>query len=271
MTAATFGNSSLAGQVAIVTGGGSGIGRATCRALAAQGARLVVADRFSEKSQRVAEELSAQGPASVLGMACDVTSESDLDSLVKRAVAEFGRIDILVHSAGLLRAPGSAPLPMAQLSVEEFDLIVNTNLKGTFLTNRAVLPTMFGQKSGQIINVASTSGRKARPLDSAYCASKFGVVGLTESLAEEVRSFGIRVQLVLPDAVDTPLWDQNGPVPVPDWALPPERIAEAIVWMLCLPPDATVGEIAVHPLRVRKRASRSAARTPSSAAEEAGG
>ena len=159
------------------------------------------------------------------------------------------------------------PCPWRELSVEEFDLIVNTNLKGTFLTNRAVLGSMFKQKSGQIINVASTSGRKARPLDSAYCASKFGVVGLTESLAEEVRSFGIRVQLVLPDAVDTPLWDQNGPVPVPDWALPPERIAEAIVWLLCLPPDATVGEIAVHPLRVRERAARPAGRTPTEAKE----
>jgi NAD(P)-dependent dehydrogenase (short-subunit alcohol dehydrogenase family) len=250
---------SLAGQVAIVTGGASGIGRATCLALAGLGVRVVVADRSAEKSQCVADELAGITTTPALGLACDVTSESDLDALVKTTVAKFGQIDVLVHSAGLLRAPGSAPLPLAQLSVDEFDLIVNTNLKGTFLTNRAVLPTMFAQKAGQIINVASTSGRKARPLDSAYCASKFGVVGLTESLAEEVRSFGIRVQLVLPDAVATPLWDQNGPVPMPDWALPPERIAEAIVWLLCLPPDATVGEIAVHPLRARRRASRSAA------------
>jgi NAD(P)-dependent dehydrogenase (short-subunit alcohol dehydrogenase family) len=147
---------------------------------------------------------------------------------------------------------------MAQLTAEEFDLVIATNIRGTFLCNRAVLPVMFAQRSGQIVNVGSTSGRTGRPLDSAYCASKFGVVGLTQSLAEEVRSFGIRVQLVLPDAVATPLWEQNGPVPAPDWALPPERVADVIAYMLCLPPDTSLGEVAIRPVHTRKQRARKA-------------
>jgi NAD(P)-dependent dehydrogenase (short-subunit alcohol dehydrogenase family) len=142
---------------------------------------------------------------------------------------------------------------MHDISTEEFDLVLGTNLKGTFLVNRAVLPTMIRGKQGQIVNVASTSGRIGRPFDSVYCASKFGVVGLTQSLAEEVRQFGIKVQVILPDAVDTPLWDQNGPVRAPDWSLPPERIAEVIAYMVTLPADTILGEVAVHPFRSRKR------------------
>jgi NAD(P)-dependent dehydrogenase (short-subunit alcohol dehydrogenase family) len=123
----------------------------------------------------------------------------------------FGRIDILVHSAGILRPAGASPrISAADGNRRVRCALIDINLKGTFLCDRSpCLQYMMAQRSGQILNIASTSGLKGVAFDSVYCASKFGVVGLTESLAEEVRQFGVRVHLLLPDAVATPLWDNN--------------------------------------------------------------
>jgi NAD(P)-dependent dehydrogenase (short-subunit alcohol dehydrogenase family) len=112
---------------------------------------------------------------------------------------------------------------------------------------------MIAQGSGQIVNVSSTSGRQGRALDGAYCASKAGVIGLTESLAEEVRQLGIRVQCVLPDAVETPLWRQNGAIPPPPDILPPSRVADVIVYLLALPADTVIVNATVAPLRRGRR------------------
>jgi NAD(P)-dependent dehydrogenase (short-subunit alcohol dehydrogenase family) len=248
----------LRSQVAIVTGGGSGIGRATCRALAEAGARVVVADVDREGLEETLAGLGAAPAGPHLGRLVDVCREEDLAQMVSHTVEEAGRIDILVHCAGILRLPGSGPRLMAQTSTEEFDRVVGVNLRGTFLCNRAVVSTMIQQRSGQILNVSSTSGRKGRAFDSVYCASKSGVIGLTEALAEEVRVHGIRVQLILPDAVDTPLWDQNGRLRAPEWALPPERVARVIALMLALPPDTVLENVVVAPLRARKRKTKEA-------------
>jgi len=246
----------LRSQVAIVTGGGSGIGRATCRALAEEGVRVLVADLSRGGLEETLAGLAPAPGGPHLGRVVDVCSEEDLAQMVSYAVAEAGRIDILVHSAGILRLPGSGPRLMVQTSTEEFDRVVGVNLRGTFLCNRVVVSTMIKQRSGQVLNVSSISGRKGRAFDSVYCASKAGVIGLTESLAEEVRAQGIRVQLILPDAVDTPLWDQNGRLRAPDWALPPERVARVITHMLALPPDTVLENVVVAPLRARKRKTR---------------
>jgi NAD(P)-dependent dehydrogenase (short-subunit alcohol dehydrogenase family) len=142
---------------------------------------------------------------------------------------------------------------MAELSVAEWDEVLATNLKGTFLSNRAVLATMIENRSGQIVNLSSAAGRQGRPLDSAYCASKFGVIGLSESVAQEVSRYGIKVHVVLPSAVDTPLWRQNGPVPRPDEILPPDRVAELIVHLLTLPEDTILFEPVIAPFQSRRR------------------
>jgi len=112
---------------------------------------------------------------------------------------------------------------------------------------------MMKQRAGEIINLSSTSGQKGRAMDSVYCASKFGVIGLSDSLAEEVRQYGIRVQTVLPDAVRTPLWDQNGPIGAPEYALMPERVADLILFMLQLPSDTIMENVIVSPFRSGKR------------------
>lgn len=229
-----------------MTGGASGIGHATCLRLAKLGAKVAVADINEARVQAVVEELK---PAEAIGVKVDVRSEAAVEAMVRTVEEKFGRIDILVHSAGILRAKDSGPKMLTDMTAQEMNDVVDINLKGTFLCNRAVVPVMVKNRGGQIINIASTSGRVGRALDSMYCASKFGVVGLTESLAEEVRKYNIKVFLLLPDAIATPLWDQNGPIPAPEDALPPDRVAGLIEYMLGLPPDTILQNLVIAPFR----------------------
>lgn len=247
----------LDGHVVIVTGGSSGIGLATCQALARDGAHVVVVDLHQERIDQVLTDLehcASTNNTPHLGLALDVRSEQDMQAMADRTLERFGRIDGLVACAGILRGKGSAPKPLVQISLDEWEQVIDTNLKGMFLSNRAVLPTMTKQRRGNIINVSSVSGKEGRAHDAPYCASKFGVVGMSESLAEEVRNQGIRVQIVCPDAVATPFWEQNAPVPMPNYALAPDRIAYVISFLLALPEDMMLVSPIVAPFRTRKRA-----------------
>ena len=187
--------------------------------------------------------------------------------MARRTTERFGRIDILVAAAGILRPAGGALRTLGQMTAAEWDEVVDTNLTGLFLSNRAVLPAMLAQRSGQILNVSSTSGRRGYAYDTAYCATKYGAIGLSQALAEEVRGHGIRVQTILPGAIDTPMWGQNGPLAAPAYALPAERVADAIGYMLALPADTVLTEPAIEPLarpaaagwRERARPARAAA------------
>jgi 3-oxoacyl-[acyl-carrier protein] reductase len=240
----------LSGSTAIVTGAAGGIGRAVCDALAREGANIAVADVDAsqvEDAVRAATTVGTGGER--LGLVVDVRNAQSIEQMVQRTHDRFGRIDILVSAAGILRGRGRSPKPMAQISVDEWDDVIGTNLRGTFLTNRAVLPVMIRQKAGQILNISSTSGRRGRAFDSVYCASKFGVIGLTESMAKEVEHYGIKVHVVLPDAVNTPLWQQNGPIPCPPGSLTPARVAGIILFLLLLPRDTMVPAPVVIPFR----------------------
>jgi NAD(P)-dependent dehydrogenase (short-subunit alcohol dehydrogenase family) len=140
---------------------------------------------------------------------------------------------------------------------EEWRTVIEVNLTGTFLSNRAVLAAMLERGCGDIVNISSTSGRQGRAYDSAYAASKFGIIGLSESLADEVGRRGIRVQTLLPDAVRTPLWDQSGTAALkPPHMLSADRVAEFVLYLITLPRDAFLLNPALYPLHVRtKRAS----------------
>jgi NAD(P)-dependent dehydrogenase (short-subunit alcohol dehydrogenase family) len=244
----------LKGQTAIVTGGSGGLGRATCIALAKAGAHVVVVDVDPGRVEEVVAESRGQGSgADALGLILDVRSEPAMEEMTQQALARFGSIDVLVTCAGKLRARGSTLKPLAQMRTEEWDEVIDTNLKGVFLSNRAVLPAMIARRRGNIVNVSSVSGRQGRAHDSAYCASKFGVIGLSESLAEEVRRYGVRVQVVLPDAVDTPMWDQNGPIPRPSNALPPTHVADFIIYLLGLPGDTVLLSPVIASFQPRRR------------------
>ncbi|MHC4455473.1 MAG: SDR family oxidoreductase [Planctomycetota bacterium] len=247
---------SLKDKIAIVTGGASGIGRATCLSFVKHGVKVTLVDIDQEQINFAISEITQEQSGldeSLLGLAADVRSEEDMKEMVLCTLNRFGQVDILVHSAGILRSKGSGPKFMYQMSVDEWVAVIETNLKGTFLSNRAVLEAMIKQRSGQIFNLSSTSGLQGRPFDSAYCASKFGVIGLTEALAEEVRQFGIKVHSVMPDAVNTPIWDQNGPVKAPKDSLPPERVADFITYLAALPEDTLLDHLVILPFKTRRR------------------
>lgn len=236
----------LKGKTAIVTGGGNGIGKAVCQRLASDGVNLSVVDL---REAAVSSTLGLISPVcpQALGLALDVRSEADMEEMVRLVSERFGKIDLLIHSAGILRARDSGPKTLIQLSAREWDEVIETNLKGTFLCNRAVATEMARHRGGQIINISSISGIQGRAFDSAYCASKFGIVGMSEALAEEMRQFGVKVQLVLPDAVDTGLWDQNGPIKAPANSLQPDRVADLIRFIAAQPEEAQFGGAVIAP------------------------
>jgi NAD(P)-dependent dehydrogenase (short-subunit alcohol dehydrogenase family) len=222
-----------------------------CEALATAGGDVVAVDVNEEGIYRTIAAL--ENTDRHLGLTLDVGKEADMETMVSNTLQRFGRIDNLVACAGILRAAGTSPKPLYELDPAEWDQVIDVNLTGTFLSNRAVLPYMLQKRTGNIINVSSTSGRQGRAFDSAYCASKFGIIGLSEALADEVRNQGVRVQVILPDAVETALWDQNGPIPMPSNALPPERIADFILFMLTLPEDTILGSPVIAPFRTRRK------------------
>jgi len=244
-------------KVSIITGAGGGIGRECARALAARGGSLVLVDIAPDALDRLSDELTSANPQmDVLCLPLNVCSESDMGKMVQASVDRFGQIDHLVAAAGILRL-GKALKAVSETTLDEWDVVMRTNLTGTFLANRAVLPVMLERRAGDIVNISSTSGRQGRPFDGPYCASKFGIIGLSESLAEEVSAYGIRVQTVLPDAVDTPLWEQNPSSAMrPAHALPPERVAALVVYLLELPRDTYLLNPVIAPLKTRRKGRR---------------
>lgn len=242
----------LADMRVIVTGAASGIGRATAELLVQRQAHVMAVDLAADRVAETVSELNRLGGREVFGQHCDVRSAADCDRVVAEAERRFEQIDALVHCAGILRARDGRPGPLHEVSDEEFEAVIGTNLRGTLLVNRAVLRHMVGRKAGQVINLSSTSGRRGIANTAVYSASKAGVIALSEAAAEEVRPFGVRVQVILPDAVDTPLWKQNGPVPPPPGALPPARVAEVIALCLSLPADTICDNLVVSPLSARR-------------------
>ncbi|MBL4812913.1 MAG: SDR family oxidoreductase, partial [Rhodobacteraceae bacterium] len=237
----------------IITGAAGGIGAGAARALAAKGAKLVLVDLAAAPLAALADELGAEN---TLTMTLDITSETDMAKMAEATVERFGRIDALIAAAGILRVGGQLK-PLAKTSFDEWRKVIDINLTGTFLANRAVLGAMLSQKRGDIINISSVSGRQGRAFDAAYSASKFGIIGLSESLAEEVQREGVRVQTVLPDAVDTGLWDQSGTAALkPRLMLTPEHVAQFICYLLSLPRDAYLLNSVIAPIPVRRRKSK---------------
>jgi len=190
----------LSGQVAIVTGAGRGIGRATALELAQMGADIVVAELDREGAERTAAEVKGLGRR-VSVARTDVTSRDDLTAMADRARAEFGRIDILVNNAGIYRA--AAPLDVTE---EHWDAIMNVNAKAVFFATQAVLPTMIAQKRGAIVSLASMAGKIGNRNNLPYNASKAAVISMTKSLALAHAADGIRVNCVCPGFVETDMW-----------------------------------------------------------------
>src|SRR2546427_3503645 len=193
----------LSGQVAIVTGAGRGIGRATALELAQMGADIVVAELDREGAERTAAEVKGLGRR-VSVVRTDVTSRADLKTMADRARAELGRIDVLVNNAGIYRA--AAPLDVTE---EHWDAIMSVNAKAVFFATQAVLPVMIAQRRGAIVNLASMAGKIGSPNNLPYNVSKAAVVSMTKSLALAHAKDGIRVNCVCPGFVETDMWTRG--------------------------------------------------------------
>ncbi len=240
-------------KVAIVTGGSSGIGRAVSIALAESGFQVTVVGRTTRYIDATVELLKTRTPAGQKplheGLALDVINENDMQEMADKTMDRFGRIDLLVASAGIGKKAGSSrviPYSTATLPPDEWGAVIGVNLTGTFLSNRAVIAPMMSQRSGHIINICSSTtphGLHGTPYAPAYSASKFGVVGLTESLAEEVSSYGIRVQAVFPGAVETPLVDNTILARPFGGTITADNFASTIMYLVTQPVDATT----IHP------------------------
>jgi len=226
----------LEGRVALVTGASRGIGAATARALGGAGARLVLAARSRDDLACVAAELP--GSAAV---PTDVRDAAEVGRLVA-AAEEAGGVDLLVHAAGL-----GVFAPVVESRIEDWDETLDVNLRAAYLLCRAALPAMLRRGRGHVFTIVSIAGQRAFPNSAAYCASKFGLLGFTRVLAEEVRRQGIKVTAVVPGAVDSSFWDRAGGDLPRDRMLRPAAVAEAILFAATAPPTVHHDEIALTP------------------------
>jgi NAD(P)-dependent dehydrogenase (short-subunit alcohol dehydrogenase family) len=195
----------LKDTVAIITGAARGIGRGVAQALAREGAHVVIADLPSvqEEMERTGALVEGEGAQALL-VHCDVRESSQVSALAQAALDRFGRIDILVNNAGVISVA-----PVASMSEEEWDRVLAVNLKGTFLCSKAVVPHMVERRAGRIVNMSSVAGKRGQPGLAHYCASKFAVIGLTQTLALELASSNVTVNAVCPGEVDSAMWQEQ--------------------------------------------------------------
>ena len=235
----------ITGQVALVTGGGKGIGRGIALMLADAGARVVVAARTAAGIDAVAAEIVARG-GDAIALRCDVSQEADVVRLFGEVSDRCGGLDILVNNAGV-----GVFGPLVQFGADDFDTIMAVNVRGTFLCCRQAMRLMIPRRRGTIINISSVVGFRGYEDQSAYTASKHGVMGLTKSLALEAQQHGIRVSAVLPGGVDTQMIRRSRPDLDASVMMQPEDVANAVEYLLSLSDRAAVDQI-----YIRRRESR---------------
>lgn len=235
-------------KVVVITGASSGLGEATARRLASEGAKLVLGARRIDRLKALATELGLDDDAVVQ---TDVTDRAQVQALVDRAVSKHGRVDVLLNNAGLM--PSSM---LEKLHIDEWDRMIDVNLKGVLYGIAAVLPVMKEQKSGQIINVSSVAGHKVGPGGVVYAATKHGVRVISEGLRQEVKPYNIRTTILSPGAVATELTDTitdpdiaAGMKKTYETAIPADSFARAASFAISQPEDVDINEILFRPTK----------------------
>jgi len=230
----------LNGKIAVVTGGGRGIGAAIAHKLASMGANTIICGRTLAILQETARSITAAG-WQCESLPCDVTDLRSVEALATRVEKTFQRTDILVNNAGV----GSFSTPLHQLPPEEWEKMMNTNLRGVYYTIRAFAPMMIRANGGDIVNISSIAGKNALPNGAAYSASKWGLNGLTYSVAEELRGSNIRVSVVCPGSVDTELSPHAGRNK--SRMLRPDDVGHVVAMLVTQAPRSFASEIVLRP------------------------
>jgi 3-oxoacyl-[acyl-carrier protein] reductase len=229
---------SIEGKVAVVTGAGRGIGRAIALELGKLGARVALSARSRTELEETGRLIGSK--ASVIP--ADVRKKDELQSLFEQVSTAIGPVDILVNAAGL-----GIFGPVVDFKDEDFETLLETNLRGIFFTTRFVLPSMIERRTGHIVNIASIAGKVGSATRAVYCASKFGVVGFTESLAEEVRQYGIRAAVVCPGSTDTRFSPESKTGKSREKMLRPEDVGHVVRMIVTQDPNSFISEIIVRP------------------------
>jgi len=225
----------LSNKVALVTGGGHGIGAAIARQLATMGATTVICGRNRSRLQQTAKEISCES------LVCDVSDWDSVASLAQRVTQTFNRVDILVNNAGI----GGFGGPLHTMPLENWDAVLNINLRGVFYTVRAFAPLMIAGGGGDIINISSIAGKNPLPNGAAYAASKWGLNGLSYSIAEELRGHKIRVSVICPGSTNTELSPHEGKDP--NKMLQPEDAAHVVAMLVTQSSQSFASEIVLRP------------------------
>jgi len=232
---------SLSGSVAVVTGGGRGIGRAIVNKLSLMNATVVLTGRDDARVQQVARDLTSRGHR-VEGVGCDVTDLAGVEALGEHIRKSYGRVDILVNNAGI----GGPPGLLHELPPDDWEAIFNTNLRGVYYMMRAVVPLMLTAGAGHIINISSLAGKNPLPRGAAYSASKWALNGLTYGVAEELRSQNIRVSVICPGSVDTDFSPRRHGKDTQKM-LKPEDVAHAVAMLVTQEPQSFISEVLIRP------------------------
>lgn len=235
-----MGKQELSQKIAVITGGGGGIGAGIARKLAALGATAIICGRDRGRLEGTCGEIRASG-AQCEAIACDVADANSVAALARRVQQAFGRTDILVNNAGV----GGFSGPLHTMSDEKWDVIFNTNLRGVFHTIRAFAPMMIAAGGGHIINISSLAGKNPLPNAAAYAASKWGLNGLSYSVAEELRGHNIRVAVICPGSVHTEFSPHTGKAA--EKMLQPDDVAHAVAMLVLQSPRSFLSEIVLRP------------------------
>jgi NADP-dependent 3-hydroxy acid dehydrogenase YdfG len=246
-----MGTPNIAGKIVVITGASSGIGESTARLLAGNGAKVVLGARRKERIDALVKDITARGGCALASKA-DVTKRSEVEALVQGAIDKHGRIDVIVNNAGIMPIA-----PMAALKVDEWDRMIDVNIKGLLYGVAAVLPIMQKQKQGQIINISSVGGFKVfAPGGTVYSATKFAVRAITEGLRMEHKADNIRCTIISPGAVATELPESSSEQDTRKnlrefykMAIPADALARAIAYAIEQPADIDINEVVIRPTK----------------------